>query len=175
MNHCGNWHFLFENEDVNLLMISFLYLNTRKVCFCCCFVLIFFLIYRENKAWHVIQIVSIGDNLNKMLCLIFCEKKRKCQRLMKENVKQEKFHSFVINSFLLQHAAGKEMTHSLVFIYKMWPKEESSITKTCLFKYTENFTTKKWKFSDKKFLYFTYFWSKHWLWVLVRTASMRWF
>ena len=24
-----------------------------------------------------------------------------------------------------------------------------SITKTCLFKYTENFTTKKWKFSDK--------------------------
>ena len=25
-----------------------------------------------------------------------------------------------------------------------------SITKTRLFKYTENFTTKKWKFSDKK-------------------------
>ena len=24
------------------------------------------------------------------------------------------------------------------------------ITKTCLFKYTENFITKKWKFSDKK-------------------------
>ena len=24
------------------------------------------------------------------------------------------------------------------------------ITKTCLFKYTENFTTKKWKFADKK-------------------------
>ena len=45
------------------------------------------------------------------------------------------------------------------------------ITKTCLFKYTENFTTKKWKFSDKKILYFTYFWSKHRLWVLVRTVS----
>ena len=28
------------------------------------------------------------------------------------------------------------------------------ITTTCLFKYTENFTTKKWKFSDKKFWYF---------------------
>ena len=27
------------------------------------------------------------------------------------------------------------------------------ITKTCLFKYTENFTTKKWKFSDKKFIF----------------------
>ena len=25
-----------------------------------------------------------------------------------------------------------------------------SITKTCLFKYTENFITEKWKFSDKK-------------------------
>ena len=25
-----------------------------------------------------------------------------------------------------------------------------NITKTCLFKYTENFTTKKWKFSEKK-------------------------
>ena len=32
---------------------------------------------------------------------------------------------------------------------------------------------KKWKFSHKKFLYFTYFWSKHRLWVLVRTASTR--
>ena len=28
-----------------------------------------------------------------------------------------------------------------------------TITKTRLFKYTENFTTKKWKFSDKIFLY----------------------
>ena len=27
----------------------------------------------------------------------------------------------------------------------------ASITKTCLFKYIENFTTKKWKFSDKTF------------------------
>ena len=29
-----------------------------------------------------------------------------------------------------------------------------TITKTCLFKHTENFTTKKWKFADKKFWYF---------------------
>ena len=34
------------------------------------------------------------------------------------------------------------------------------ITKTCLFKYTENFTTKNWKFSGKKFWYFSYFCSK---------------
>ena len=45
------------------------------------------------------------------------------------------------------------------------------ITKTCIFKYTENVTTKKWKFSDKKFRYFSYFCSKHRLWVPVRTAS----
>ena len=47
------------------------------------------------------------------------------------------------------------------------------ITKTRLFKYTENFTTKKWNFSDTKFKYFSYFCSKHRLWVLVRTASSR--
>ena len=27
------------------------------------------------------------------------------------------------------------------------------ITKTCLFNYTENFTTKQWKFSDKKMIF----------------------
>ena len=35
-----------------------------------------------------------------------------------------------------------------------WTK---NITKTRLFKYTLNFTTKKWKFSDKKFWYFFLF------------------
>ena len=30
------------------------------------------------------------------------------------------------------------------------------ITKTCPFKYIENFTTKKWKFSDEKIWYFSY-------------------
>ena len=47
------------------------------------------------------------------------------------------------------------------------------ITKSCLFKYLENFTSKNWKFSDRKLLYFSYFCSKHRLWVLVRTASPR--
>ena len=41
------------------------------------------------------------------------------------------------------------------------------ITKTRLFNYIGNFTTKKWKFSDKKFWYFSYFCTKHRLWVLV--------
>ena len=63
----------------------------------------------------------------------------------------------------------KRISHSL-------PKRErkkTTITKTRLFKYTENFTTKKGKFSDKKFWYFSYYCSKHKLWVLVRTASAR--
>ena len=42
-----------------------------------------------------------------------------------------------------------------------------TITKTCLFKYIENFTTKKWKFPDEKFWHFSYFCSKQILWVLV--------
>ena len=40
------------------------------------------------------------------------------------------------------------------------------ITKTRLFKYTENFTTITWKFSDKSSDIFSYFCSKHRLWVL---------
>ena len=47
------------------------------------------------------------------------------------------------------------------------------ITKTRLFKCVENFTTKNWKFSAKKLRYFSYFCSKHRLWLLVRTASLR--
>ena len=50
-----------------------------------------------------------------------------------------------------------------------------SIMKTCLFKYIENFTIKKGKFSDKKFWNLSYFCTKHRLWVLVRTTSVRWF
>ena len=45
------------------------------------------------------------------------------------------------------------------------------ITKTRLYKYIENFTSKNWKFSHKKLRYFSNFCSKHRLWVLVRTAS----
>ena len=38
------------------------------------------------------------------------------------------------------------------------------ITKTHLFKYIDNFTSKNWKISDKKLWYFSYFCSKHRLW-----------
>ena len=39
--------------------------------------------------------------------------------------------------------------------------------------YWKLYNQKKRKFSDKKFWYFSYFCSKHRLWVLVRTASVR--
>ena len=48
------------------------------------------------------------------------------------------------------------------------------MTKTSLFKHTEHFITKHWKFSDKNSDHiFSYFCSKHRLWVLVRTTSPR--
>ena len=47
------------------------------------------------------------------------------------------------------------------------------ITKTSLIKYTENFTTKKWKFSDKKSIF--YISAQNRLWVLIRTALARQF
>ena len=40
---------------------------------------------------------------------------------------------------------------------EQWMLLEVNITKTRLFKYIENFTTKKWKFSDKKNLIFFIF------------------
>ena len=36
-----------------------------------------------------------------------------------------------------------------IWVSLWYPCPLDTITKTCLFKYTENFTTKKWKFSDK--------------------------
>ena len=50
------------------------------------------------------------------------------------------------------------------------------ITKTCLFTYIENLTTKlKEKKTDKKSDTLSYFYSKHRLCILVRTASTRLF
>ena len=47
------------------------------------------------------------------------------------------------------------------------------ITKTCLFKYTENFTTKNWKFSDKNSDVFHISAQKHRLWVHIRAPSAK--
>ena len=52
-------------------------------------------------------------------------------------------------------------------------RKYNSLRKTHLFQYIENITTKKRKFSDKNFWYFSYFCSKHRSWVLIRTTSVR--
>ena len=62
---------------------------------------------------------------------------------------------------------------TFVFIHLQVALYRIIITKTSLFKYTEIFTTKNWNFSDKNSDIFSYFCSKHRLWVLVRTASAR--
>ena len=76
-----------------------------------------------------------------------------------------------------RNSSGVQITLSpTVTIYKIWvsvfeeaganyiTKARPYITKTRLFKYTENFTSKNWKFSDKKLWYFSYFCPKHRLW-----------
>ena len=50
---------------------------------------------------------------------------------------------------LLQLGAYFFISVQALFPWKGASEQESNIMKTCLFKYTENFTTKKWKFSDK--------------------------
>ena len=75
----------------------------------------------------------------------------------------EKIHVIAFSSYIAEIS-----TQNTMFLL---PDYVSYITKIGLFKCTENFTTKKWKFSDKNFWYFSYSFSKHRLWVLVRTAS----
>ena len=55
--------------------------------------------------------------------------------------------------------------------YMQWITDIGVVRKTRLYKYIDNFTSKNSEFSVKKLWYFSYFCSKHRLWVLVRTAS----
>ena len=43
-----------------------------------------------------------------------------------------------------------ELQHEKTYLLTFVPKEVLNIMKTCLFKYIEMFTTKNWKFTDKK-------------------------
>ena len=70
----------------------------------------------------------------------------------------------------------KRLVHSscITCLWNMFASRKLTIMKTRLFKYIENFTSKHIKFSDKK-ICFSYFCSKHRLWILIRTASARQF
>ena len=54
---------------------------------------------------------------------------------------------------------------------RFFARRFTHITKTCLFEYTENFTSRNWKLSDTKIFFI--FLLKIRLWILVRTASTR--
>ena len=85
----------------------------------------------------------------------------------KKNKNNESFSSWSVCSlFSFFGASGR-----LRFVTETLPLY--SLRKLCLFNYTENFTTKKWKSLDKEFWYFFIFCSKLKLWGFVRTASMR--
>ena len=102
------------------------------------------------------------------------------------------FWVFTICSNLPVRTLGVYTVKSLMVLVKCHSQHQFSsrskcpitciyiITKTCLFRYSENFTTKNWKFSDKNWKFsdknsdiFSYFCSKHRLRVLVRTALER--
>ena len=93
------------------------------------------------------------------------------------------FHTIVNRSFwnfahifsrVRRSARGLDMIFKFIFV--TFSPLTLSITKTRLCKYVENFTSKKkLKNFRQKPLIFSYFCSKHRLWVLVRTASARWF
>ena len=53
--------------------------------------------------------------------------------------------------FILQWILMKPCDKVAIF------RKNHDITRPCLFKYTEDFITKNWKFSDKKFWYFSHF------------------
>ena len=101
-----------------------------------------------------------------LFALFFKAEPRVFRHIVRKNEGQFQLahaHS-IISAFVIRQ-------HSIVYICRRFLIRH--ITKTCLFKYTETFTTIKRKFSDKKFWNFSYFCSKHRLWVLVRTASPR--
>ena len=65
---------------------------------------------------------------------------------------------------LLAYQTVYYLYHQLLIGIKDAPKQSNFTTKK---------KTKKWKFWDKKIIFFSHFCSKHRLWVLVRTASPR--
>ena len=76
---------------------------------------------------------------------------------------------FIVDRLLSYASESSHQCASNEYIQQvLWTLE-----KTCLFKYTENFTTKNENFQRKNSDIFSYFCSKHRLWVLVRTASTR--
>ena len=68
------------------------------------------------------------------------------------------FYAFILITKMGEEGAGWHLSESCFLSGTLHRRSEfANITKTRLFKYIENFTSKDWKFSDKKFWYFSYF------------------
>ena len=163
----------------------------------------FFTFFSENRIQHFIQMSPQETICMKYQTLFFWEKTRiifqfvicwivfpvlnnsKHKNQVPVSSVWDQFCFYFKNNYLLYY---DDLVFYIPFniikvILRQWKDDNErvcsmkccTIMKTCLFKYTENFTIKKWKFSDKKFRYFSYFCSKHRLWVLIRTASLRQF
>ena len=77
-------------------------------------------------------------------------------------------HHFCCVSLLIRHEASASVFGNIAIYHKAFSLRKHAYSN--IQKCTENFTTKNWKFSNKKLWYFSYFSSKHRLWVLFRTA-----
>ena len=131
-----------------------------------------------NKITHLLLLMFSGHNLGHTIYMSDSRTKETIHK-MEDKRKRRRRLALLTDS-------ERKRVKSLVFLKRElthrkqlrrtqgWKQTLHCITKTRLFKYIEYFTTKKkWKFSDKKFWYFSYFCSKHRLWVLVRTASSK--
>ena len=111
--------------------------------------------FHENRIWHFMQI----GNLHEVSDPIFKEKIRK----IFQNVVCWNFYPAckVFSSQVVFSTDRSKADTLLQFIVCAWAVSYVafvlSITKTRLFKYIDNFTTKKEHFSDKKSWYFSYF------------------
>ena len=147
----------------------------------CLFFLFFFWKIRQSKLSSAT--ISVGNLRVQKLDLTFhvnCLPRRRAAWNVKYYFLEKKIKIDRRLLFSLFWQFWGRYWYDLIFITVLPPYNSNphiiailciSITKTCLFKYTKYFTTKKWKFSDKILWYFSYFCSKHRL--LVRTASMR--
>ena len=114
---------------------------------------------------NLFQILWVSDC--SLFLLILCAVKT----ILYQDTLAFKFNHFKVKSPLVVFSScGASAQVFVMYNITAWCNFESRSTKTCLYKYTVNFTPQNWKFSDKKFWYFLSLCSKHRLWVLVRTA-----
>ena len=132
------------------------------------YIYIFFFFSRANNTWNFIRSQTIHIECQALFSL-----KRKLKRFSFRLLKfclalwviaYESGEGFGANSNSKVHGQSANQKICTVLLSALRKHAYSNILKIL---------PKKWKISDKKFWYFSCFCSKHRLWVLVRTASLR--